>query len=120
MLKKPYLGFLAVFLFACDGPANSNPAKESEQSRPLPTAAGKQEPNPDDIAALVKLEIELDQAEGGGDRAKAYLAVLDMLSKMGKHSEVLRRGEEFLTTPFLPISDPFNGDLKRPTQKANS
>jgi hypothetical protein len=23
-------------------------------------------------------------------------------------------------TPFLPISDPFNGALKRPTQKANS
>jgi hypothetical protein len=23
-------------------------------------------------------------------------------------------------TPFLPISDPFNGDLKRLTQKANS
>jgi hypothetical protein len=24
------------------------------------------------------------------------------------------------STPFLPISDPFNGSLKRPTQKANS
>jgi hypothetical protein len=24
------------------------------------------------------------------------------------------------STPFLPISDPFNGALKRPTQKANS
>jgi transposase len=24
------------------------------------------------------------------------------------------------TPPFLPISDPFNGGLKRPTQKANS
>ena len=25
-----------------------------------------------------------------------------------------------IATPFLPVSDPFNGALKRPTQKANS
>jgi len=25
-----------------------------------------------------------------------------------------------LTTPYLPLSDPFNGALKRPTSKANS
>jgi hypothetical protein len=30
--------------------------------------------------------------------------------------EAVRSG----ATPFLPISDPFNGALKRPTQKANS
>ncbi|MDB4438160.1 hypothetical protein N9195_01075 [bacterium] len=58
------------------------------------------------FAALAKLEIELDQAEGGGDRAKAYLAVLDMLSKMGKHSEVLRRGEEFLTIKAMVSKSP--------------
>jgi hypothetical protein len=29
-------------------------------------------------------------------------------------------GPSCASTPFLPISDPFNGALKRPTQKANS
>jgi MOSC domain-containing protein YiiM len=29
-------------------------------------------------------------------------------------------GENMLSTPFHPISEPFNGDLKRLTQKANS
>ncbi len=35
-------------------------------------------------------------------------------------TELRRLPGHYKTTPFLPLSDPFNGSLKRPTQKANS
>ena len=102
-------GVLGILILLCSCGEKAEIAQKNEGSKAAEVNAGPA--TPENLTCQVELhDPNLEVILDGSIK-------LQVLAKGFKIAE----GPVWITSPpFLPISDPFNGDLKRPTQKANS